>query len=110
GWKRPFQIFGERFNQAFSALSVRYGHLTTRTVRRGFLMLAVYAVLLLFTIWRFAATPTGFIPAQDQGYFIAVVQLPPGSSLARTDALVKRVVHAALDTKGVVHAAAFAGL
>ncbi|HZZ35557.1 MAG TPA: efflux RND transporter permease subunit, partial [Caulobacteraceae bacterium] len=49
-------------------------------------------------------------PAQDQGYFIAVVQLPPGSSLARTDALVREVTKAALDTKGVVHAAAFAGL
>jgi multidrug efflux pump len=110
GWKRPFQIFGERFNQAFAALSVRYGNLTTRTVRRGGLMLVVYAILLTFTVWRFVATPTGFIPAQDQGYFIAVVQLPPGSSLARTDALVRTVVKEALDTKGVKHAAAFAGL
>jgi hydrophobe/amphiphile efflux-1 (HAE1) family protein len=110
GWKRPFQVFGERFNGGFKGLSGWYGKLTSRNVRRGPLMLVVYVVLLAFTIWRFMATPTGFIPAQDQGYFIAVVQLPPGSSLARTDALVKRVVNAALDTKGVVHAAAFAGL
>ncbi len=110
GWKRPFQIFGERFNRGFNWLSGSYGKLTSRNVRRGPLMVVIYVVLLAFTIWRFAATPTGFIPAQDQGYFIAVVQLPPGSSLARTDALVKRVVNAALDTKGVVHAAAFAGL
>jgi hydrophobe/amphiphile efflux-1 (HAE1) family protein len=110
GWRRPIQVFAERFNGAFRALSDRYGRLTARTVRRGLMMLAIYAVLLLLTIWRFAATPTGFIPAQDQGYFIAVVQLPPGSSLARTDALVREVTKAALDTKGVVHAAAFAGL
>ena len=110
GWKRPFQAFGERFNSGFNALAGGYGRLTGRNVRRVPLMLVIYAVLLSFTIWRFVATPTGFIPAQDQGYFIAVVQLPPGSSLARTDALVKRVVNAALDTKGVVHAAAFAGL
>jgi len=110
GWRRPFQLFGWKFNDVFAALSVRYGRLTALTVRRGVLMLAVYAVLLGFTVWRFSATPTGFIPAQDQGYFIAVVQLPPGSSLARTDALVKRVVNEAMATKGVVHAAAFAGL
>jgi len=110
GWKRPFQIFGETFNKAFAALSERYGRLTALTVRRGFIMVAIYAVLLAVTVWRFGATPTGFIPAQDQGYFIAVVQLPPGSSLARTDAKVKEVVNAALDTKGVIHAAAFAGL
>ena len=110
GWKRPFQVFGERFNAGFNALSNRYGDLTARNVRRGPLMVVIYVVLLAFTVWRFMATPTGFIPAQDQGYFIAVVQLPPGSSLARTDALVKQVVNASLDTKGVVHAAAFAGL
>ena len=110
GWRAPFQRFGAWFNRAFERLSARYGRLTGHTVRRVALMLAIYAVLLLFTVWRFAATPTGFIPAQDQGYFIAVVQLPPGSSLARTDAIVRRVADEALDTKGVIHAAAFAGL
>ncbi|OHB31348.1 MAG: RND transporter [Phenylobacterium sp. RIFCSPHIGHO2_01_FULL_69_31] len=110
GWRRPFQLFGWKFNEVFAKLSDRYGRLTALTVRRGVIMLAVYAVLLLFTVWRFSATPTGFIPAQDQGYFIAVVQLPPGSSLARTDAVVKQVVNTAMDTKGVEHAAAFVGL
>ena len=110
GWRRPFQAFGERFNAGFLWLSDHYGKLTARTVRRGAVMLGIYAVLLLLTIWRFAATPTGFIPAQDQGYYIAVVQLPPGSSLARTDAKVRQVVETALGTHGIIHAAAFAGL
>jgi len=110
GWRAPFQRFGHWFNHTFEVLSARYGRLTAHTVRRVALMLVVYGVLLLVTVWRFAATPTGFIPPQDQGYFIAVVQLPPGSSLARTDEVVRRVTNAALDTKGVVHAAAFAGL
>jgi HAE1 family hydrophobic/amphiphilic exporter-1 len=68
GWKRPFQVFGERFNAGFSALSNRYGEVTSRNVRRGPLMVVIYIVLLAFTVWRFMATPTGFIPAQDQGY------------------------------------------
>ncbi|TAJ74814.1 MAG: efflux RND transporter permease subunit [Phenylobacterium sp.] len=110
GWRRPFQAFAWKFNDGFEVLSSRYGKLTALTVRRGVIMLAVYAVLLGLTAWRFSATPTGFIPAQDQGYFIAVVQLPPGSSLARTDKLVRQVVDTAMDTKGVEHAAAFVGL
>jgi HAE1 family hydrophobic/amphiphilic exporter-1 len=110
GWKAPFQRFGAWFNRTFDVLSERYGKLTAHTVRRVALMLVVYGVLLLLTVWRFAATPTGFIPAQDQGYFIAVVQLPPGSSLARTDAIVQRVTREALDTKGVIHAAGFTGM
>ncbi|HEX7887214.1 MAG TPA: multidrug efflux RND transporter permease subunit [Phenylobacterium sp.] len=110
GWRKPFQIFGRKFNEVFAALSDRYGRLTAVTVRRGLIMLAIYAVLLLLTGWRFAATPTGFIPPQDQGYFVAVVQLPPGSSLARSDALVKQVVEEAMSVKGVEHAGAFVGL
>jgi multidrug efflux pump subunit AcrB len=33
---------------------------------------------------------SGFIPAQDQGYFLAIVQLPSGASLERTDGVVLR--------------------
>ena len=48
-------------------------------------MMAAYAVLIGLTVGLFSITPTGFIPAQDQGYFLTVIQLPPGSSLERTD-------------------------
>lgn len=110
GWRGVLGRAGRRFNGVFDALSQRYGRLTAVTVRRGALMLAIYVVLVGFTGWRFAATPTGFIPAQDQGYLIAVVQLPPGSSLARTDAAVKKVANAAMDTKGIINLAIFSGL
>ncbi len=56
--------------------------------------------------WR---APGGFIPAQDQGYFITIVQLPPGSSLSRTDAVVQRAIKELLAIPGVVHTASFSG-
>ena len=49
-----------------------------------------YALLLLFfaglgaTVWIYGKVPTGFIPQEDQGYLICVVQAPPGASLAYT--------------------------
>ena len=36
--------------------------------------------------WLFARTPAGFLPDEDRGYIIVVMQLPPGASLNRTDA------------------------
>ncbi len=48
-------------------------------------MLIVYAVLLDLTGWRMTATPTGFIPDQDRGFLIGVIQLRPAPRLsART--------------------------
>ncbi len=54
-------------------------------------MLVVYAGLIGLTGCQFVQAPTGFIPQQDQGYLITIVQLPPGASLARTDEVVRKV-------------------
>ena len=72
-------------------------------------MLVVYAGLILLTGYQFSRTPAGFIPQQDQGYFITVVQLPPGSSLARTDAVVRKAAEIIRGVNGVAHTVAFAG-
>jgi HAE1 family hydrophobic/amphiphilic exporter-1 len=65
--------------------------------------------LIGLTAFQFARAPTGFIPEQDQNYLIDVFQLPPGSSLARTDAVVHQAIDIVLGTPGVEHAASFAG-
>ena len=57
----------------------------------------------------FWATPAGFIPAQDQGYALAAIQLPPGSSIERTDAVLKKVVARLLKVPGIEAAVMFAG-
>ncbi len=59
---------------------------------------------------EFSRSETGFIPEQDQGYLISVVQLPPGSSLARTEAVIKQAIDIVLKTRGIEHVAPFAGL
>ncbi len=110
GWRRYPQKLADGFNRGFDWLSDRYGRIAARAVRAIAIVLVVYAGLLALAAWRFTATPAGFIPAQDQGYLIAVVQLPPGSSLERTDAAVKSAVKTALATDGVKLAVAFAGL
>ncbi len=109
-WLRPFWIAGERFQQGFDWLSGRYGRLTAKLVHRSTIMLVIYGGLLGLTVWRLNATPTGFIPDQDQGFLIGVIQLPPGSSLERTAAAVNRIREVVSQNPMVTETAAFAGL
>ncbi|CAN7489578.1 efflux RND transporter permease subunit [Phenylobacterium sp. LjRoot164] len=109
-WMRPIKMAGQKFNSGFDWLSDKYGALTARLVRASMIVLVIYAGLILLTGWRLTATPTGFIPQQDQGFLIGVVQLPPGASLERTDAVVRQAAAIVQDTPGVQGVSAFAGL
>src|SRR5258705_6475737 len=100
----------EGFNRGFEWLSNAYGQLTRRLVQVVGVVLVIYAVLIGFAGVQFARAPTGFIPEQDQGYLITVLQLPPGATLDRTEAVVKRAIDIILGTPGVEHVAPFAGL
>ena len=98
------------FNRGFERLSDAFGALTARLIRASALMLVAYAALIGLTGFQFSRAPTGFIPELDQGYLITVLQLPPGASLARTDAVVRKATQIILETPGVEHAVAFSGL
>ena len=99
-----------RFNRGFENLSNAYGALTQRLVRGLAIVVVVYIGLVGVAGVQFARTPTGFIPEQDQGYLITVLQLPPGASLGRTEQIVKQATDIILNTPGVEHVAPFAGL
>ncbi len=107
---RAFHAYTHTFNTAFDGLSRRYGRFTVRTVRATVLMLALYGGLLALTGWRMAATPQGFIPVQDQGNFMVAVQLPPGASLSRTDAITKDAASRILSVPGVRAASIYVGV
>ncbi|WP_241284974.1 efflux RND transporter permease subunit [Burkholderia cenocepacia] len=93
-------VFG-RFNTFFSWLSSRYGLVTSRFVRKTAVMLLVYGGLIVATGVQMARMPTGFIPDQDIGYQAVIIFLPPGSSLERTDKVVREVNDIVLETPGI---------
>ena len=99
-----------RFDRGFERLSHGYGQLTRRLVRVLGMVVVTYVALIAVAGFEFSRAPTGFIPEQDQGYLITVVQLPPGASLARTEQVVKQAVDIILKTPGIEHVAPFAGL
>jgi hydrophobe/amphiphile efflux-1 (HAE1) family protein len=102
--------FFSAFNRSFEWLSQRFGRLTERLIRLSVVVLVAYAGLTGLTAWQFSRAPTGFIPDLDQGYLITVLQLPPGSSLARTDEVTREVNDILTSIPGVASTAAFAGL
>lgn len=106
----PLRYVADKFNQGFDWVSERYGRLTQRIVRSLLIVCVVYGVLIGLTAWRLSATPTGFIPEQDQGVLISAVQLPPGASLERTDEIVSRVRTIFEETDGIAGVSAFSGL
>ena len=105
----PIGRFFALFNKGFDKLAHGYGRVTAKLVRQIVLVLLVYGGLVVLGGFEFATAPGGFVPEQDQGYFITVVQLPPGSSLERTDAVVRKVIDLAGANPGVAHTVAFAG-
>jgi multidrug efflux pump len=108
-WNRLLGGFFARFNRAFAAATARYVSAAGVLLRRAGIALAVYAALLAATILLFRSVPTGFIPAQDQGYLITVIQLPDGASLERTDAVTRQAAEIALGVEGVTYAVEFVG-
>ncbi|MBI75907.1 MAG: hydrophobe/amphiphile efflux-1 family RND transporter [Oceanicaulis sp.] len=106
----PLRFAARQFNNGFAWLSDSYGAVVSRLVRMIVIVLIAYAGLLALTGWRLSETPTGFIPDQDQGFLIGIVQLPPGASLDRTDTVMERVQAAVAATEGVDGMGAIVGL
>ncbi|PTQ09983.1 hydrophobe/amphiphile efflux-1 family RND transporter [Sphingomonas oleivorans] len=109
GWRRILFVAADRFNRGFDRLSIWYGNATRLLVRRPKRMLAIYGGLIGATVALFWATPAGFVPAQDQNYALAAFQLPPGTSIERTDALLRRVTQKLLQVPGTEAAVMFSG-
>lgn len=105
----PFRVFAKGFNYLFGVLSQGYSRLVRSLLRFSVLVLVAYAGLAYLGYSQFQRAPTGFIPDQNQGYLITVIQLPAGSSLDRTDKVVQRATDIILQHPGVAHTAGFAG-
>jgi multidrug efflux pump len=72
------------FNRLFKRTSEGYARSVGGLVRRPLRSIAVYAAIVVVTILMFLRLPTGFLPEEDQGYLISIVQLPSGSTQERT--------------------------
>jgi HAE1 family hydrophobic/amphiphilic exporter-1 len=105
----PVHGFFRLFDRCFDAIARGYARLVRGLAWAWKPVLASYAVLLGFGGWFVAQQPTGFIPNLDRAILIISLQLPPGASLARTDAVVRKATEILLAEPGVQYSNAFAG-
>ena len=86
-----------------------YGFVVARTVRMAFIMFVLFAGFSVLAYIGFVELPTGFLPEEDQGYFMVNVQLPDAASLERTGAVLKRCTKMIAETPGVENTVGICG-
>jgi HAE1 family hydrophobic/amphiphilic exporter-1 len=99
---------GGRKNAAFRAFDAGFEKLTAGYVasvricaRVWYLMLLAFAALCALAAYLFLTIPQGFVPDEDQGYLMTIVELPDASTIARTEAVMARINEIALKVPGV---------
>ena len=97
------------FDRGFGVATTGYTRAVGGLLRVPVLVLVVYGGLLLLTGWTYRQLPTGFIPTQDKGYFLASVQLPDSSAAVRTRDVIAKIEKIALETHGVKNVNSVAG-
>jgi len=79
------------FNRLFNRTTQHYKAGVTNVVKRTGRYMLVYAALLAGMGWLFLHLPSSFLPEEDQGYFINIVQLPAGASRERSQEVLSQV-------------------
>jgi hydrophobe/amphiphile efflux-1 (HAE1) family protein len=81
------------FNKIFDRNADRYASGVGGLIRRGKRSLLAYAIILAVLAILFIRTPTGFLPAEDQGIMYVQAQLPAGSTSAQSLEVLKKIEH-----------------
>ena len=72
------------FNRLFERTQQAYITRVRHAVRHTPRWMLLFLLLILGAAWLFTRLPSSFLPEEDQGYALAIVQLPPGATLERT--------------------------
>ena len=79
-----YRKFAHGVDAAIRGLAAAYGKAICKVLNYRYAMIVLFFAGLGATAYMYVHVPTGFVPQEDQNYFIVVVQAPPGASLAYT--------------------------
>ena len=97
------------FNRGFATTVRAYLAGTRRMLGKPGRWLLVYAAVIVATGWLFTRLPGSFLPEEDQGYFLSIVQLPPGATRERTLEVLSAVEQHYLAQPEIEHVIGVAG-
>jgi HAE1 family hydrophobic/amphiphilic exporter-1 len=101
--------FYNGFNKLFHRATGGYMSIATLFTRKLLISVGTLGIMAVLMGGLFGAVPGGFVPEEDQGYFLVNIQLPDAASLERTDAVTKRVEEMLVGTEGIDSVTAVAG-
>ena len=79
------------FNRGFASTAKGYERGVARLLPRAARYLVIYLAIIGTAVWMYQRLPGSFLPNEDQGNMLVNVQLPPGATLARTQAVMEQV-------------------
>ncbi|HJQ24484.1 MAG TPA: multidrug efflux RND transporter permease subunit [Blastocatellia bacterium] len=97
----PLGRFFALFNRWFERGTHTYVHFSHTLIRKGLVAMLIIGAFLALDGLTSRWLPTSFLPDEDYGYLLLNVQLPPASSLERTDAVLKKVEAIIDHTEGI---------
>ena len=97
------------FNRMFAKATKGYQKTLVGVVKRTFLSFLVYAAVIVGVVFGFRTLPTSFLPNEDQGFVISLVQLPPGATQERTSATMKELEDFVLSQPETAHIVSILG-
>ncbi|PYK76084.1 MAG: hydrophobe/amphiphile efflux-1 family RND transporter [Verrucomicrobia bacterium] len=107
--RRP-NLFFRGFNAVYARLENFYVRQIRRMVRQSGRMTVIGLVLIGLAGWGLTRIPTSFIPTEDQGYAMVIVQLPDSASLQRTERVMDTVAKVCKQNPAVERTIAIGGL
>ena len=99
-----------KFDDGVAAMTRGYRALLHHVLEFKAVMVVLFFAGLGLTYFVFTHVPTGFVPDDDQGYFMVIIQAPPGASLEYTEAVgaqASRILQAEPEVEGVFSVAGF---
>jgi HAE1 family hydrophobic/amphiphilic exporter-1 len=85
---RPFFRW---FDRSFFWIRDRYTSMVGHVLRRKIRYVVIFLVIVGATGYLFQRMPTAYLPDEDQGILITLINLPSGSSLEQTETVMRRV-------------------
>jgi multidrug efflux pump len=106
----PLGWFNDRFNALFERTTHGYMTVLRILIRKTALVLVILLGFYVMTGYFGKTLPSGFIPNEDQGVFFVSIGLPQGASLARTDAVERKMASDLKTLPGVQDVITLGGL
>eukprot|EP00487_Bulimina_marginata_P009262 TRINITY_DN3630_c0_g1_i3.p1 TRINITY_DN3630_c0_g1~~TRINITY_DN3630_c0_g1_i3.p1 ORF type:complete len:204 (+),score=29.22 TRINITY_DN3630_c0_g1_i3:281-892(+) len=97
------------FSRAVDSTRDKYIKIVDKLNRHLMVTIVIMAAFIAGTFGLFKVAPTGFLPLEDNGYFMSHIQLPDGASLNRTEEVLQEVTEMMLEVDGVSDVIAISG-